>query len=100
MMGLAASLQALSRYHGPVKRRGSAPLLSHFPLLYQTLTTRWRSGRDSNPRYAFGVYSLSRRAPSTTRPPLRMPARAGPLLRNAQRWQAAWVVLVPDRSSA
>ena len=34
--------------------------------------TRWRSGRDSNPRYAFDVYSLSRRAPSTTRPPLRM----------------------------
>ena len=33
---------------------------------------KWRSGRDSNPRYAFGVYSLSRRAPSTTRPPLRM----------------------------
>jgi hypothetical protein len=32
----------------------------------------WRSGRDSNPGYAFGVYSLSRRAPSTTRPPLRM----------------------------
>ena len=27
-------------------------------------------GRDSNPRYAFGVYTLSRRAPSTTRPPL------------------------------
>ena len=33
---------------------------------------KWRSGRDSNPRYAFAVYSLSRRAPSTTRPPLRM----------------------------
>jgi hypothetical protein len=33
---------------------------------------KWRSGRDSNPRYAFGVYSLSRRAPSTTRPPLRI----------------------------
>ena len=32
----------------------------------------WRSGRDSNPRYAFDVYSLSRRAPSTTRPPLRI----------------------------
>jgi hypothetical protein len=31
----------------------------------------WRSGRDSNPRYGFAVYSLSRRAPSTTRPPLR-----------------------------
>ncbi len=27
-------------------------------------------GRDSNPRYAFDVYTLSRRAPSTTRPPL------------------------------
>ncbi len=27
-------------------------------------------GRDSNPRYPFGVYTLSRRAPSTTRPPL------------------------------
>ena len=29
-----------------------------------------RRGRDSNPRYPFGVYTLSRRAPSTTRPPL------------------------------
>ena len=27
-------------------------------------------GRDSNPRYTFGVYTLSRRAPSTTRTPL------------------------------
>lgn len=27
-------------------------------------------GRDSNPRNAFGVYTLSRRAPSTTRTPL------------------------------
>src|SRR5688572_28531570 len=40
----------------------------------------WRSGRDSNPRYAFGVYSLSRRAPSTTRPPLRMSWRPAPLV--------------------
>ena len=32
----------------------------------------WRRRRDSNPRYAFGVYSLSRRAPSTTRPRLRI----------------------------
>jgi hypothetical protein len=32
---------------------------------------KWRRGRDSNPRYAFDVYSLSRGAPSTTRPPLR-----------------------------
>ena len=31
----------------------------------------WRSGWDSNPRRAFDPYTLSRRAPSTTRPPLR-----------------------------
>src|SRR5690606_11643751 len=30
----------------------------------------WRRGRDSNPRYAINVYTLSRRAPSATRPPL------------------------------
>src|SRR3569832_874626 len=30
----------------------------------------WRRGRDSNPRYAFGVHTLSRRAPSTARTPL------------------------------
>ena len=29
-----------------------------------------RRGRDSNPRSPFGAYALSRRAPSTTRPPL------------------------------
>ena len=39
---------------------------------YQIVRTVWRSGRDSNPRYGFAVYSLSRRAPSTTRPPLRI----------------------------
>jgi hypothetical protein len=31
----------------------------------------WRRGRDSNPRWAFNPYSLSRGAPSATRPPLR-----------------------------
>ena len=31
----------------------------------------WRRGRDSNPRYAINVHTLSRRAPSTTRTPLR-----------------------------
>ncbi len=30
----------------------------------------WRRGRDSNPRWTFDPYSLSRGAPSTTRPPL------------------------------
>jgi hypothetical protein len=33
--------------------------------------TIWRRGRDSNPRWAFDPYTLSRGAPSTTRPPLR-----------------------------
>ena len=32
----------------------------------------WRRGRDSNPRYAINVYTLSRRAPSAARPPLRI----------------------------
>ena len=30
----------------------------------------WRTEGDSNPRYAFDVYTLSRRAPSTARPPV------------------------------
>ena len=48
---------------------------------------RWRSGRDSNPRYAFDVYSLSRRAPSTTRPPLRM--HPGRFVRSTKRESGA-----------
>ncbi len=32
--------------------------------------SKWRRGRDSNPRYRIRVYSLSRGAPSATRPPL------------------------------
>ncbi len=36
----------------------------------------WRRGRDSNPRYGVTVYTLSRRAPSTARPPLRFSATA------------------------
>lgn len=31
----------------------------------------WRTGRDSNSRYAINVNSLSKRAPSATRPPVR-----------------------------
>jgi hypothetical protein len=31
----------------------------------------WRRGRDSNPRWAINPYTLSRRAPSTARTPLR-----------------------------
>src|SRR5699024_702884 len=33
-------------------------------------TNPWRTEGDSNPRYAMNVYTLSRRAPSTTRPPV------------------------------
>ena len=33
---------------------------------------RWRRRRDSNPRYAINVYSLSRGAPSATRPLLQI----------------------------
>ena len=57
--------------HHRVPRSGRRGLLLHFRL-------RWRSGRDSNPRYGFAVYSLSRRAPSTTRPPLRIRWKGGP----------------------
>lgn len=39
-------------------------------ITFQSTITNLQRGRDSNPRYAFGVYTLSRRAPSTTRPPL------------------------------
>src|SRR5271156_7173570 len=38
------------------------------------LRNAWRRGRDSNPRWAFDPYALSRGAPSTTRPPLRIGA--------------------------
>ena len=45
-----------------------------------------RSGWDSNPRYACDVYTLSRRAPSTTRPPLRVPVCADASLLERMRW--------------
>jgi hypothetical protein len=37
----------------------------------ETRSEYWRRERDSNPRRAFGPYTLSRGAPSTTRPSLR-----------------------------
>ena len=39
----------------------------------------WRRERDSNPRYAINVYTLSRRAPSATRPPLLLFIPSSPL---------------------
>ena len=58
------------------KTRRTAGFLRSASALISKGETKWRSGRDSNPRYGFAVYSLSRRAPSTTRPPLRMSWRA------------------------
>src|ERR1700733_11495125 len=37
------------------------------------MESNWRRERDSNPRRAFDPYTLSRGAPSTTRPSLRVP---------------------------
>ncbi len=44
---------------------------------------KWRRARDSNPRYAINVYTLSRRAPSTTRTALRISAAGLPVPRRA-----------------
>ena len=46
------------------------------------LDIRLRSEGDSNPRNAFDVYTLSRRASSTTRAPLRLIAIASVFLSN------------------
>jgi hypothetical protein len=58
----------------PAFRRGCESTVLPFPSgcpLMRAFSFRWRRGRDSNPRYAFGVHTLSRRAPSTARSPLR-----------------------------
>src|SRR5882757_8853557 len=47
----------------------------------------WRRERDSNPRRAFDPYTLSRGAPSTTRPPLRLGFK-GPLINDLQAGRA------------
>ena len=50
---------------------------------------QWRRRRDSNPRYAVNVYSLSRGAPSATRPRLRRLLLTAMVLA-AQRNSAWW----------
>jgi hypothetical protein len=56
---------AKGRFHiNPFNRKGA--MTGPFPV-------EWRRGRDSNPRWAFDPYSLSRGAPSASRPPLREP---------------------------
>src|SRR5690606_37425392 len=76
LRGGSAALRRANRQSLPVCRiRGG--FLIHRPAKYEGGPPAggplriWRRGRDSNPRYAFGVYTLSRRAPSTARPPLR-----------------------------
>ena len=68
IMGSKSNLLRVLAANGVAGAAGGVP----------TVVPKWRSGRDSNPGYAFGVYSLSRRAPSTTRPPLRIPGRLVP----------------------
>ena len=52
-----------TRYHRlqPIEKGAQAPFLFG-----------WRRGRDSNPRWAFDPYALSRGAPSAARPPLHL----------------------------
>ena len=38
------------------------------PCIAAGLSCKWRIDRDSNPGYPLGVYTISNRAPSTTRP--------------------------------
>src|SRR5690606_13500435 len=65
-------------------------LVKHFALIVSISTKRqepnhyldnaiWRRGGDSNPRHPFEMYSLSRGAPSATRPPLRNTGRIIPI---------------------
>ena len=70
------SLAALFRWKvsNPLLMAAAAAVgLIAFPLLHPAwvMVWVWRRGRDSNPRWAFDPYALSRGAPSTTRPPLR-----------------------------
>ena len=49
--------------------------------VFNLLITNWRRGRDSNPRYPFEVYTLSRRALSTTQTSLLFKARKCMIIR-------------------
>jgi hypothetical protein len=63
------------RAHPSGRPAGVIPASSLLQLMiraHENLCRSWRRGRDSNPRRAFDPYALSRGAPSTTRPPLRI----------------------------
>ena len=75
--GLSASStpQSLRAAGSVTTIRRSSLFVLWYELGYNTnnslfLLVYWRRGRDSNPRWAFDPYSLSRGAPSAARPPL------------------------------
>ena len=69
----------LLRRERDLLRRSPFHFGSNPRFLIHSSFTLLRRERDSNPRYTFGVYTLSRRAPSTTRTPLLSLQRAAKL---------------------
>jgi hypothetical protein len=61
---------------GQVRVKAGSPLC-HVSVSKWVVAVIWRRERDSNPRRAFDPYTLSRGAPSTTRPSLRLAEREG-----------------------
>src|SRR5438067_1544866 len=81
-LGLAGEATGLHAHHavqialpfprGRVQFQDSAGKWTSYPAaIVPTEKGSWRRERDSNPRRAFDPYTLSRGAPSTTRPSLR-----------------------------
>src|SRR5690606_18153596 len=73
LTGMTRGLVRLSPRHPGNRRPRLRPGLSPAPSEPRAKRVgvrqkRWRRGWDSNPRGPFGAYSLSRGAPSTTRP--------------------------------
>ena len=83
-----------SRFHLAGARRADFICFAHCaggrrakPASWQALIP-WRTERDSNPRYAINVYSLSRGAPSATRPPVHRFGEPSARRAKPASWQA------------
>ena len=83
-----------SRFHLAGARRADFVRFAHCaggrrakPASWQALIP-WRTERDSNPRYAINVYSLSRGAPSATRPPVHRFGEPSARRAKPASWQA------------
>jgi hypothetical protein len=61
---------------------------------FMNVKRNWRRERDSNPRRAFDPYTLSRGAPSTTRPSLREPKMCSQRGRLRQRGRARGAAII------